>query len=40
MNILMGEFTGDEEKLPEGYNSFTHGLENALTKANNKSFFW
>ena len=32
-------FTGDEEKLPEGYNSFTHGLENALTKAEtNRSF--
>lgn len=27
-------FTGDEEKLPEGYNSFSHGLENALVKAN------
>ncbi|MEK5067292.1 YjiH family protein [Sporosarcina sp. FSL K6-1508] len=27
-------FTGDEEKLPEGYNSFTHGLENALITAN------
>ena len=32
-------FTGDEEKLPEGYNSLSHGLENALTKANsNRSF--
>lgn len=32
-------FTGNEEKLPEGYNSFSHGLENALTKANaNRSF--
>ena len=32
-------FTGDEEKLPEGYNSFSHGLENALTKAaTNRSF--
>ena len=27
-------FTGDEEKLPEGYNVFTHGLENALETAN------
>jgi len=27
-------FTGDEEKLPEGYNTLSHGLENALTKAN------
>lgn len=27
-------FTGDEEKLPDGYNSFSHGLENALVKAN------
>jgi len=26
-------FTGDEEKLPEGYNSFSHGLEKALEKA-------
>ena len=33
------EFTGDEEKLPEGYNSFSHGLENALLKAKtNQSF--
>lgn len=32
-------FTGDEEKLPEGYNVFSHGLENALEKANkNRSF--
>ncbi|QUW21099.1 YjiH family protein [Sporosarcina sp. Marseille-Q4063] len=32
-------FTGDEEKLPEGYNSFSHGLENALAKAEtNRSF--
>lgn len=32
-------FTGDEEKLPAGYSSLTHGLENALTKANtNRSF--
>ena len=32
-------FTGEEEKLPEGYNSFSHGLENALAKAdNNRSF--
>lgn len=32
-------FTGDEEKLPEGYNSFSHGLENALAKAaTNRSF--
>ncbi|MHA6258922.1 YjiH family protein [Sporosarcina sp. CAU 1771] len=32
-------FTGNEEKLPEGYSSFTHGLENALTKADaNRSF--
>lgn len=26
-------FTGDEEKLPEGKNTFTFGLENALTTA-------
>lgn len=26
-------FTGEEEKVPAGYNSFSHGLENALTKA-------
>lgn len=26
-------FTGDEEKLPEGYNVFSHGLENALKTA-------
>jgi nucleoside recognition membrane protein YjiH len=26
-------FTGDEEKLPEGYNVISHGLENALTTA-------
>lgn len=32
-------FTGDDEKLPEGYNSISHGLENALNKANaNRSF--
>lgn len=32
-------FTGDEERLPEGYNVISHGLENALTKANaNRSF--
>ena len=32
-------FTGEEEKLPEGYNSFSHGLENALAKADtNRSF--
>lgn len=32
-------FTGDEEKLPEGYSSISHGLENALTKAEaNRSF--
>jgi len=32
-------FTGDEEKLPEGYNSITYGLENALLKADtNRSF--
>lgn len=32
-------FTGEEEKLPEGYNSFSHGLENALAKAEtNRSF--
>ena len=31
--------TGDEEKLPEGYSTFSHGLENALTKADtNRSF--
>ncbi|WP_432363563.1 YjiH family protein [Sporosarcina sp. UB5] len=28
------EFTGEEEKLPEGYNVFNHGLENALNTAN------
>jgi nucleoside recognition membrane protein YjiH len=26
-------FTGEEEKVPPGYNSFTHGIENALAKA-------
>ncbi|WP_040227484.1 YjiH family protein [Bhargavaea cecembensis] len=26
-------FTGKGEQVPEGYNSFTHGVENALTKA-------
>lgn len=32
-------FTGNEERLPEGYNSLTHGLENALAKADtNRSF--
>lgn len=32
-------FTGDDEKLPEGYSSASHGLENALAKANaNRSF--
>ncbi len=32
-------FTGDEEKLPEGYSTVSHGLENALAKANaNRSF--
>lgn len=32
-------FTGDEEKLPEGYSAFSHGLENALLKADtNRSF--
>lgn len=32
-------FTGDEEKLPEGYNSLSHGLENAMAKADaNRSF--
>jgi len=32
-------FTGDEEKVPEGYNVFSYGLENALLKANsNRSF--
>lgn len=32
------EFTGDEEKLPEGYNVFSHGLENALdTASKNRS---
>lgn len=31
-------YTGDEEKLPAGYNSFTHGIENALqTAAKNRS---
>jgi nucleoside recognition membrane protein YjiH len=30
--------TGDEEKLPEGYNVFSHGLENALeTASKNRS---
>ncbi|MBE1552945.1 YjiH family protein [Sporosarcina limicola] len=33
-------FTGDDEKLPKGYNSLSHGLENALIKAStNRSFF-
>ncbi|WP_342513303.1 YjiH family protein [Sporosarcina sp. FSL K6-1522] len=27
-------FTGDDEKLPEGYNVFSHGLEKALETAN------
>ena len=32
-------FTGDDEKLPEGYNALSHGLENALKKADtNRSF--
>ena len=32
-------FTGDDEKLPEGYNALSHGLENALKKAEtNRSF--
>ncbi|CAM3138177.1 YjiH family protein [Filibacter tadaridae] len=32
-------FTGDDEKLPEGYNVFSHGLESALKKADtNRSF--
>lgn len=32
-------FTGDDEKLPEGYNALSHGLENALSKAHqNRSF--
>lgn len=32
-------FTGSEEKLPEGYNVISHGLENALTTASkNRSF--
>ncbi len=32
-------FTGDEERLPEGYNAVSHGLENALLKADtNRSF--
>lgn len=32
-------FTGEEEKLPEGYNVISHGLENALDKASqNRSF--
>ena len=32
------EYTGDEEKLPEGYNVFNHGLENALdTASKNRS---
>ncbi|MCM3087116.1 YjiH family protein [Bhargavaea ginsengi] len=26
-------FTGEEEKVPAGYNAFTHGVENALNKA-------
>ncbi|MCM3709352.1 YjiH family protein [Sporosarcina luteola] len=31
-------FTGDDEKLPEGYNVFSHGLENALdTASKNRS---
>ncbi|MCM3636411.1 YjiH family protein [Sporosarcina luteola] len=31
-------FTGDDEKLPEGYNVFNHGLENALdTASKNRS---
>jgi len=32
-------FTGDEEKLPSGYNSFSHGLENALEKASKNNSF-
>ncbi len=28
------QFTGDDEKLPEGYTIFSHGLENALETAN------
>ncbi len=32
-------YTGDEEKLPAGYNSFSHGLENALEKANTSRSF-
>ena len=32
------KYTGDEEKLPEGYNVFNHGLENALdTASKNRS---
>lgn len=32
------KFTGEDEKLPEGYNVFSHGLENALdTAAKNRS---
>ncbi|MFJ7934243.1 YjiH family protein [Sporosarcina sp. NPDC096371] len=32
-------FTGDDEKLPEGYSALSHGLENALKKADaNRSF--
>ncbi|MCG7343521.1 YjiH family protein [Sporosarcina sp. ACRSL] len=32
------KFTGDEEKLPEGYNVISHGLENALeTASKNRS---
>ena len=32
-------FTGNEEKMPEGYNVFSHGLENALATAKkNRSF--
>jgi len=33
------KFTGDEEKLPPGYNSFSHGLENALAKASKNHSF-
>ncbi|MCZ2260905.1 YjiH family protein [Sporosarcina sp. G11-34] len=33
------KFTGDEEKLPPGYNSFSHGLENALEKASKNHSF-
>ena len=32
-------FTGEAEKLPPGYNSFSHGLENALAKANTSRSF-